>query len=100
MCKLFREYLDSKGFVEIHTPKIIPGMTNGSEILVVFFCQFFIHLVRKNVMWSIFVNVSYMLKLHFVNTKFQQKAIICILNQVHANKPIIFAHQVHEKPSS
>ena len=48
MCKLFREYLDSKGFVEIHTPKIIPGMTNGSEILVVFFCQFFIHLVRKN----------------------------------------------------
>ena len=34
-----------------------------------------------------------MLKLHFVNTKFQQKAIICILNQVHANKAIIFAYQ-------
>ena len=27
VCKLFREFLDGKGFVEIHTPKIIPGKT-------------------------------------------------------------------------
>ena len=26
VCKLFREHLDSKGFTEIHTPKIISGM--------------------------------------------------------------------------
>ena len=25
VCKLFREFLDGKGFVEIHTPKMIPG---------------------------------------------------------------------------
>lgn len=25
VCNLFREYLDSKGFKEIHTPKIISG---------------------------------------------------------------------------
>lgn len=29
VCKLFREYLDSKGFVEIHTPKIIPAASEG-----------------------------------------------------------------------
>ncbi len=26
VCKLFRDTLDAKGFVEIHTPKIISGM--------------------------------------------------------------------------
>ena len=26
VCKLFRDTLDSKGFIEIHTPKIINGM--------------------------------------------------------------------------
>lgn len=29
VCKLFREFLDGKGFVEIHTPKIIPAASEG-----------------------------------------------------------------------
>ncbi len=30
VCKLFRDTLDAKGFVEIHTPKIISGMLMDS----------------------------------------------------------------------
>ena len=40
VCKLFREYLDSKGFVEIHTPKIIPGKTNGLDGMILCTCNF------------------------------------------------------------
>ena len=29
VCHLFREYLDSKGFTEIHTPKLIAGASEG-----------------------------------------------------------------------
>lgn len=29
MCRLFRDYLTEKGFVEIHTPKIISGRWAG-----------------------------------------------------------------------
>lgn len=29
VCQLFREYLNSKGFVEIHTPKLIGGASEG-----------------------------------------------------------------------
>ncbi|XP_052805970.1 aspartate--tRNA ligase, cytoplasmic-like [Mya arenaria] len=29
VCKLFRQFLDGKGFVEIHTPKIISGASEG-----------------------------------------------------------------------
>jgi aspartyl/asparaginyl-tRNA synthetase len=28
VCKLFRNILDAKGFIEIHTPKIISGILN------------------------------------------------------------------------
>ncbi len=33
ICKLFRDTLDAQGFVEIHTPKIISGL---SIILILF----------------------------------------------------------------
>lgn len=29
VCQLFREYLISQNFVEIHTPKLIPGTSEG-----------------------------------------------------------------------
>jgi aspartyl/asparaginyl-tRNA synthetase len=29
VCRLFREVLTNKGFVEIHTPKIIPAASEG-----------------------------------------------------------------------
>jgi aspartyl/asparaginyl-tRNA synthetase len=29
VCKLFRDYLNSKGFTEIHTPKLIGGVSEG-----------------------------------------------------------------------
>ena len=32
MCRLFREFLTDKGFVEIHTPKIISGMGKCEEL--------------------------------------------------------------------
>lgn len=32
VCKLFRDTLDAKGFVEIHTPKIISGKLSNSYI--------------------------------------------------------------------
>ncbi|CAF1034480.1 unnamed protein product [Adineta steineri] len=32
-CKLFRDILDAKGFVEIHTPKIISAASGGGDIL-------------------------------------------------------------------
>ena len=37
VCKLFRETLDAKGFIEIHTPKII----NGSLNYALFWLKFF-----------------------------------------------------------
>ncbi|CAF3706886.1 unnamed protein product [Adineta steineri] len=33
VCKLFRDILDAKGFVEIHTPKIISAASGGGDIL-------------------------------------------------------------------
>jgi aspartyl-tRNA synthetase len=33
VCKLFRDTLDSKGFIEIHTPKIING---NFKIIIIF----------------------------------------------------------------
>ena len=35
VCKLFREFLDGKGFIEIHTPKIIPGNNIAFSICLV-----------------------------------------------------------------
>jgi aspartyl-tRNA synthetase len=29
VCNLFREFLNSEGFIEIHTPKLIPGTSEG-----------------------------------------------------------------------
>lgn len=42
VCRLFRDYLTMKGFVEIHTPKIIPG--KSSSVKFNFFIKFFLFL--------------------------------------------------------
>lgn len=40
MCRLFRDYLTSKGFVEIHTPKIISGVFRFHEPISQLFVTF------------------------------------------------------------
>lgn len=36
VCKYYREYLDSQGFLEIHSPKIIPGASEGGSEVFTF----------------------------------------------------------------
>lgn len=36
VCKYFREYLESQDFLEIHSPKIIPGASEGGSEVFTF----------------------------------------------------------------
>ncbi|CAF1241841.1 unnamed protein product [Adineta steineri] len=97
VCKLFRDILDAKGFVEIHTPKIISAASGGGDILYpVTYFKSTAYLARSPQFYKQMAIAADFEKVYTIGSVFRPEELRKLTEFVSLDLEMVFNYHYHE----